>query len=103
MLPPSAMPSWIVLFVGLGCLLFFFFVLFMLPDDAYGEEDVRVYSEERIRARNRTHVLVLGDIGRSPRMQNHALSLAKKNIAVDLIGYTGKVLYRYWETYLCVF
>ncbi|KAI9710609.1 MAG: hypothetical protein M1812_007373 [Candelaria pacifica] len=32
-------------------------------------------------------VLVLGDIGRSPRMQNHAISIAKNGGHVDLIGY----------------
>jgi beta-1,4-mannosyltransferase len=32
-------------------------------------------------------VLVLGDIGRSPRMQYHALSIAKHGGNVQLIGY----------------
>ncbi|RYP55658.1 hypothetical protein DL769_010084 [Monosporascus sp. CRB-8-3] len=32
-------------------------------------------------------VLVLGDIGRSPRMQYHALSIARHSGSVDLIGY----------------
>ncbi|TPX15937.1 uncharacterized protein E0L32_000271 [Thyridium curvatum] len=32
-------------------------------------------------------VLVLGDIGRSPRMQYHALSIAKHGGSVELIGY----------------
>lgn len=35
-------------------------------------------------------VLVLGDIGRSPRMQYHAISLAKMGRKVDLIGYKGE-------------
>lgn len=35
-------------------------------------------------------VLVLGDIGRSPRMQYHALSIAKHGGTVELIGYHGK-------------
>lgn len=35
-------------------------------------------------------VLVLGDIGRSPRMQYHALSIAKHGGTVDLIGYHGE-------------
>ncbi|KAI4155162.1 MAG: hypothetical protein LQ340_001176 [Diploschistes diacapsis] len=87
------MPSWLLLLLGLSSFFSFMFILFLLPDDAYGEEDTRVYSEEKIRARNRTHVLVLGDIGRSPRMQNHALSLARRNIAVDLIGYTDSELH----------
>lgn len=35
-------------------------------------------------------VLVLGDIGRSPRMQYHAMSIAKHGGRVDLIGYQGQ-------------
>jgi hypothetical protein len=35
------------------------------------------------------HVLVLGDIGRSPRMTYHALSIAKHGGKVNLIGYLG--------------
>jgi hypothetical protein len=34
-------------------------------------------------------VLVLGDIGRSPRMQYHALSLSKHGGHVQIIGYVG--------------
>lgn len=37
----------------------------------------------------RVVVLVLGDIGRSPRMQYHCLSIAKKGGIVDLVGYEG--------------
>ncbi|RPA83601.1 hypothetical protein BJ508DRAFT_413274 [Ascobolus immersus RN42] len=36
---------------------------------------------------SRAAVLVLGDIGRSPRMQYHALSLAQNDRKVSLIGY----------------
>ena len=36
------------------------------------------------------HVLVLGDIGRSPRMTYHALSIATHGGKVNLIGYLGK-------------
>lgn len=35
-------------------------------------------------------VLVLGDIGRSPRMQYHAMSAAKRGGQVDIIGYHGE-------------
>ena len=35
-------------------------------------------------------IVVLGDIGRSPRMQYHALSVAKHGGRVHLIGYVGK-------------
>ncbi|XP_051174618.1 chitobiosyldiphosphodolichol beta-mannosyltransferase [Leptopilina boulardi] len=48
----------------------------------------------RIWLRNRKEensicILVLGDIGRSPRMQYHAISFAKEKFAVHLIGYPG--------------
>lgn len=36
-------------------------------------------------------ILVLGDIGRSPRMQYHALSIAKHGGQVDIIGYHGEL------------
>jgi hypothetical protein len=36
-------------------------------------------------------VLVLGDIGRSPRMQYHAISIAKHGGRVDVIGYKGMI------------
>ena len=35
------------------------------------------------------HIVVLGDIGRSPRMQYHALSIAKHGGRVYLFGYQG--------------
>jgi beta-1,4-mannosyltransferase len=34
-------------------------------------------------------IVVLGDIGRSPRMQYHALSIAKHGGKVFLVGYRG--------------
>jgi beta-1,4-mannosyltransferase len=39
----------------------------------------------------RVAVLVLGDVGRSPRMQNHAVSLATAGWDVDLIGHKGSL------------
>ncbi|XP_014671372.1 PREDICTED: chitobiosyldiphosphodolichol beta-mannosyltransferase-like [Priapulus caudatus] len=37
----------------------------------------------------RVCVVVLGDVGHSPRMQYHALSLAREGFQVDLVGYGG--------------
>lgn len=37
--------------------------------------------------RKSAKVVVLGDIGRSPRMQYHALSLANNGLKVNIIGY----------------
>ena len=39
--------------------------------------------------KGRICVLVLGDFGRSPRMQYHALSLAKEGYSVDVVVYGG--------------
>jgi len=39
--------------------------------------------------KRRVTVLVLGDVGRSPRMQHHALSLANEGFSVDLLGFGG--------------
>ena len=38
----------------------------------------------------RAAVVVLGDLGRSPRMQYHALALANDGFMVDLVGYGGR-------------
>jgi len=38
-------------------------------------------------------IVVLGDIGRSPRMQYHALSLAKHGVRVDMVGFVGMCRY----------
>ena len=37
-------------------------------------------------------VVVLGDVGRSPRMQYHALALASALAEVDVVGYGGSAL-----------
>ena len=42
---------------------------------------------------DRYQVVVLGDLGRSPRMQYHALSIVKSGAKVDLVGYKGKGLF----------
>ena len=36
-----------------------------------------------------TITIVKGDVGRSPRMQHHALSLANEGFSVDLLGFGG--------------
>ncbi|KAI4601126.1 mannosyltransferase [Pestalotiopsis sp. 9143b] len=50
-------------------------------------------SEYKEQSAPRSAVLVLGDIGRSPRMQYHALSIAKHGGSVDLIGYNESPLH----------
>lgn len=34
-------------------------------------------------------IIVLGDFGRSPRMQYHTVSLLKRNFTVDIVAYQG--------------
>lgn len=51
----------------------------------------------RMRRRNtgtnrRVCVLVLGDIGRSPRMRYHSLSLSKHGFNVTFVGFVGKII-----------
>lgn len=49
-------------------------------------------SQGDLNRRARAIVLVLGDLGRSPRMMYHARSLAKGNVEVDLCGYDEGML-----------
>lgn len=37
-------------------------------------------------------VVVLGDIGRSPRMQYHTIAMAQFGFEVDLVGFAGALL-----------
>lgn len=43
--------------------------------------------------RIRVSVVVLGDVGRSPRMQYHALALASSLAEVDVVGYAGSAMH----------
>ncbi|KAJ4303512.1 mannosyltransferase [Kalmusia sp. IMI 367209] len=99
--------SWwfdIALYAILGLSTLFSLVLLTLPSqyDPYKDKPLRVVDEEgnEIEAKGRdgkkkanfkagrtTQVVVLGDIGRSPRMQYHAISIAKHGGKVYLIGY----------------
>lgn len=65
--------------------------LCLLPSQ-YGAEAKETSSNGK--SKRRVQVLVLGDIGRSPRMQYHALSIAKHGGLVDLIGYKGIIVSR---------
>lgn len=66
-------------------------------DDAKREREKSGYayyakhkdSNGRLKVDASVQIVVLGDIGRSPRMQYHALSIAKHGGKVDFIGYMG--------------
>ena len=50
-----------------------------------------IYSVNKVVGK-RILIIVLGDIGRSPRMQYHALSFAKEGFVVDLVGFNHSPL-----------
>ncbi len=49
----------------------------------------------------RVQVVVLGDVGRSPRMQYHCLSLVQLKYKVDLVGYGG-TFKAFWSKLNCI-
>lgn len=67
---------WLVLAVAASTLLV---ILLLLRPSTYAE-GAKVTSVQ---------IVVLGDIGRSPRMQYHAASVAQHGGLVQLIGYSG--------------
>lgn len=108
----------------LGVALFFSFVftiiLVTLPSqyDPYLDKPLKVVNEEddEVKVKQRdgsdplefkqgrtTQIVVLGDIGRSPRMQYHALSIAKHGGRVFLIGYQGMQSTQKLEIYSLTF
>lgn len=48
-------------------------------------------------------ILVLGDIGRSPRMMYHAQSFAELGFVTDLIGYAGTLQSKRLLTYIYIY
>lgn len=80
----SISEHWLLIAVVISTILSL--VLLLLPH-SYNRAQ-RSQSEDGDRGA-RIQILVLGDIGRSPRMQYHALSIAKHGGHVDLIGYHG--------------
>jgi threonine dehydrogenase-like Zn-dependent dehydrogenase len=61
------------------------------PPESVGNSEDASTHEPKISVQ----VLVLGDIGRSPRMQYHAMSIAKHGGRVDVVGYAGNVPFFY--------
>ena len=69
--------------LGAVCLLLL--AIYLLKPSAHTPAAARASSAGRVTAQ----LVVLGDIGRSPRMQYHALSLARRGAVVDVVGYRG--------------
>jgi beta-1,4-mannosyltransferase len=66
--------------------------ILMLPSQYEPKRRVAGSSDDLSEPKTTVQVLVLGDIGRSPRMQYHALSIARGGGHVDIIGYSGKII-----------
>ena len=79
--------SWLPLLVVISTLVSI--CMLLLPSQHRNESHA---TSRNGKSRQRIQVLVLGDIGRSPRMQYHALSIARHGGLVDLIGYRGNAL-----------
>ncbi|KAL4735628.1 glycosyl transferases group 1-domain-containing protein [Aspergillus similis] len=62
--------------------------ILMLPSQYEPKHHVVRSSDDLREPKITAQVLVLGDIGRSPRMQYHALSIARGGGHVDIIGYS---------------
>jgi beta-1,4-mannosyltransferase len=97
--------DWISLLLGLVVVLSTLFTIFLLTlpsqyhlssvNDQGNKIHVKTRHGEDALQGNRARsvqVVVLGDIGRSPRMQYHALSIAKHGAKVFLIGYHGNYI-----------
>jgi len=66
-------------------------VLILLLPSQYEPEQAKSSgpNDQMEKRKTSVQILVLGDIGRSPRMQYHALSIAKQGGEVVIIGYKG--------------
>ncbi|KAJ5169971.1 uncharacterized protein N7500_002754 [Penicillium coprophilum] len=62
-------------------------LILLLPSQYQPEQVESSRSDDTKRRKTCVQILVLGDIGRSPRMQYHALSIAKHGGEVIIIGY----------------
>lgn len=82
------MPSFELILSVAVCISTFISTILLLLPSAYRQPESGNDATDKVKSR--VQILVLGDIGRSPRMQYHAISVAKRGAFVDLIGYRGK-------------
>ena len=78
-------------------------LIFLLPSQYEPRATSDTQENELPDPKTRAQILVLGDIGRSPRMQYHALSIAKHAGQVDIIGYHGELWTDFLSMSSCLF
>lgn len=66
--------------------------ILLLPSQYDPKQSPSSAEDASSKPKTTVQILVLGDIGRSPRMQYHALSIAKGGGQVDIVGYHGQDL-----------
>lgn len=64
-------------------------LILLLPSQYVPNSSPDPKSTDSTKRKISVQILVLGDIGRSPRMQYHAISIAERGGQVALIGYHG--------------
>jgi beta-1,4-mannosyltransferase len=75
--------------LGFCVLLSTFFTIFLVTlPTRYEGNNGRIASDAK-KYKTSVQIVVLGDVGRSPRMQYHALSVAKNGGRVDIVGING--------------
>ena len=74
----------------LGVFMYALFVIFTLTLSVLLLAGLKWRGED---GKGRVAVIVLGDLGRSPRMQYHALSLCREGYEVEFVGYGGTKVY----------
>ncbi len=78
--------------LGVAVLFSTLFTVFLLTlPDRYVPSSVKTDRGLERKDEDSVQIVVLGDIGRSPRMQYHALSVAKHGGKVRLVGYVGQL------------
>jgi beta-1,4-mannosyltransferase len=77
--------------LGIAVLISTAFTIFLITlPDRYQPRQARQDGAREATDDTSVCIVVLGDIGRSPRMQYHALSVAKNGGKVRLVGYVGR-------------
>jgi len=71
--------------------------LLSLPSTYTPNVDAQKKKAQSAESKPPVQIVVLGDIGRSPRMQYHALSFARHGCPVEIVGVLGSNMSSYFD------